>query len=386
MTAILAAISTRVSLRRPAGMICAAVFVLNTVILNAADWPMHRGEPQLQGRSTEAAPKQPKQRWVFKADSAVKGGAAIAQERVYFGDESGMLHCVSLVDGQKIWEFKAEGGIEATPLILDGMCYFGASDGKMYALDAADGTKQWQFQTDDKILAGANWAKDPTSDAKWILVGSYDFKFYALDALTGKELWRTETENFINSTPAVSSDGYAFFGGCDSLLHVVSLAERKEVRVIQAEAYIPGSAAADGHTVYLGNEAKKVFAFDAMTGGTLWSYRARNFAYYSSPALSADAVFIGGRDKRLHCIDRKTGEARWDFATKGAVDSSPVLCSDGGVIFGSNDGRLYCVEAVDGKERWSFEIGGEIPGSPAIAAGSVVIGSDDGSVYCIGSQ
>ena len=352
----------------------------------AADWPMHRGDPQLQGRASEAAPKQPVLRWTFKAGKPVKGGAAIAEGRTYFGDDGGVVHCVNIADGKEAWQFSIDGAVEATPLILDGRVYVGASNGKLYALDAATGTKQWEFETGDKILASASWAKDPVSGAKWILVGSYDFSFYALDAASGKQQWKVETENFINSTPAVTPEGFALFGGCDSLLHVVSLKDRKEVRAIDAEAYIPGSAAADGRTVYLGNDAKKVFAFDIAGGNTLWTFRDRNFSYFSSPALSEKEVIIGGRDKRLHCIDRASGERKWYFATKGDVDSSPVLCTDGGIVVGSLDGRLYCVELANGKERWNYEIGAKISGSPAIAGGVIVIGAEDGNVYCFGSK
>jgi outer membrane protein assembly factor BamB len=354
--------------------------------LPAADWPMHRGSPELHGRSDEAAPAQPVLRWTFKAGSPVKGGVAIVGERVYFGDDGGIMHCVGLADGKEVWSFKTEGAIEATPLILDGLCHFGSSDGRFYALDAITGAKKWSHETGDKILGGANWAKDPKSDAKWIFIGSYDFSVYALDAVTGKVIWKLETENFINGTPSVTAKGETVFGGCDALLHVVSLKDGKEVRKIEAQAYIPGSVAADGRMVFFGNHSNQVFAFDITDGTTLWKYRERNFPYFSSPAINDDVVLIGGRDKRMHCIDRTKGTARWLFATRGEVDSSPVLCKDGGIIFGSGDGRLYCVNLADGKERWAYEIGSPIPGSPAVARGAIVVGAEDGNVYCLGRK
>ena len=351
----------------------------------ADDWPMHRGSPTLHGRSESAAPAKPKLKWTFKAAKPVVGGAAIAGDRVFFGDNEGIIHCLGLSDGKELWSKKTESMIEAVPLILDGVCYVGAADGRLYALDIADGKQRWAFETGDKILASASWAKDPASDKKWILVGSYDFNFYAIDT-AGKELWKVETENFINSTPAVTPAGLALFGGCDAQMHVVSLKERKELRKLDAEAYVPASAAALGDMVYFGSDSRKVYAFDAQTGAAAWTYRDRSFSYFSSPAISEEIVLIGGRDKRLHCLDRKTGEARWTFATRGDVDSSPVLCKDGAVVFGSMDGRLYCVESATGKERWRYELGSDIPSSPAIAQGLIVIGAQDGSVYCFGSE
>jgi eukaryotic-like serine/threonine-protein kinase len=353
----------------------------------ADDWPMHRGTPALTGRATSPAPAKPALKWTFKAGKPVVGGAAIAGDRVFFGDNSGVIRAVSLTDGKELWKFATESAVEAVPLILDGVCYVGAADGRLYALDAADGKKKWApFETGDKILASASWAKDPASEKKWVLVGSYDFSFYAVDAATGKQVWKVETENFINSTPAITADGLALFGGCDALVHVVSLKEQKEIRTLDAEAYVGASAAVDGRMAYFGSDSKKVYAFDVHHEKPVWTYRDRNFAYFSSPALSADLVMIGARDKRVHALDRKTGEARWTFATKGDVDSSPVLCSDGALVFGSLDGRLYCIESTTGKERWRYEIGSDVAASPAVSRGLIVIGANDGNVYCIGNE
>ncbi len=363
--------------------VLAAFFLALTA--SADDWPMHRGGPTLVGRADSVAPSKPKLKWTFKADKPIVGGAAIVGDRAYFGGNAGIVHCVSTADGKELWQFPTESPIEAIPLILDGVCYIGAADGRLYALNAADGKKKWAFETQDKILASASWAKDPASDKKWILVGSYDFSFYAIDT-DGKQVWKVETENFINSTPSVTASGFAIFGGCDAQMHVVSLKEQKEIRKLDAEAYVPASAAAAGNMVYFGSDARKVYAFDVGDEKPVWTYRDRSFSYFSSPALSDELVFIGGRDKRLHAIERKTGEARWAFATKGDIDSSPVLCIDGALVFGSMDGRLYCLESNTGEERWRYEIGADIASSPAIAHGLIIIGANDGNVYCLGQE
>ncbi len=352
----------------------------------AGDWPMHRGGPALNGRADEAAPAQVALRWTFKAGTPVKGGAAIVGEHVFFGDDGGTIHCVSLGGGKEVWKFKTEGSIEATPLLLDGVCYIGVSDGFLYALDAATGALKWKHETGDKIMGGANWTKAPDSDAKWVVVGSHDFSLYALDAKTGKPVWKLETDNFINGTPAITGRGETIFGGCDAILHVVSVKDGKQVRQMEVDAYVQGSVAADGAMVYFGNHSNQVYAFDTTTGASLWKYRGRNFPYTASPAIDDEVVLIGGHDKRMHCIDRKTGDARWTFSTRGHLESSPVLCKDGGIIFGSEDGSLYCVNKADGKERWAYEIGSPITASPAVGHGAIVIGAEDGNVYCFGAK
>src|SRR5262245_8461158 len=69
----------------------------------ASEWPMHRGDPQLQGRAAQPAPKQPKLLWTFKASEAIRGSAAIAGGRVFVGDSAGVVHCLNLADGKPVW-------------------------------------------------------------------------------------------------------------------------------------------------------------------------------------------------------------------------------------------------------------------------------------------
>src|SRR3954469_8873351 len=86
-----------------------------------ADWPMHRGNPQLQGIAESVAPAKAELAWTFNGGKPVKAAAAIAQGRVFFGDDDGVIHALELATGKEVWRFKTEAGIEATPLVLDGV-------------------------------------------------------------------------------------------------------------------------------------------------------------------------------------------------------------------------------------------------------------------------
>jgi outer membrane protein assembly factor BamB len=362
--------------------------VLCSILLVAtawgADWPMHRGNPQLQGRAAMPAPEKPEALWTFKAGKPIKAGAAIADGRVFVGDDSGIVHALQLADGKELWTFKMEGGIEATPLVLDGTVFLGSSDAHVYAIDAKTGTEKWRYETGDKVLGSVNYAKNPDGPGWWLIFGSYDMMLHVLDATSGKRVFTVETENYINGAPAISAAGEVVFGGCDAFIHIVSLKERKEVRKLETEAYIAGSAALDGGMGYVGNYGNQVLAFSVADGTVLWRYRDRNFPYFSSPAMTPQYAIIGGRDKRLHCIDREKGTAAWIFQARGQIDSSPVLCGDS-VVVGSQDGRLYCVNVTDGKSRWAYEAGAPISASPAAADGLVIVGSEDGTVHAVGS-
>ena len=76
-----------------------------------------------------------------------------------------------------------------------------------------------------------------------LLVGSYDSSLHCVDAATGKAVWTHSTDNYINGTPALLPSGEIVFGGCDSFIHVLQLADGKELRQIESEAYIASSVA-----------------------------------------------------------------------------------------------------------------------------------------------
>jgi len=125
-------------MRRSSGETLVALLAL-TIAAHGADWPLHRGGPQLQGRAEMAAPAKPDLAWTFSAGKPIKGGAAIAGGRVFVGDDEGFIHAVEFATGKEIWKFKTEASIEATPLVLKDVVYLGSGDGNVYALEAATG-------------------------------------------------------------------------------------------------------------------------------------------------------------------------------------------------------------------------------------------------------
>jgi len=84
-----------------------------------ADWPMHRGNPQLQGQTDAAAPAAVKLVWSFKAPKPVKGAAAIAARRVFFGDDGGVIHALQLGDGRGLFvDIGARNGVLAQQKLI----------------------------------------------------------------------------------------------------------------------------------------------------------------------------------------------------------------------------------------------------------------------------
>jgi outer membrane protein assembly factor BamB len=371
----------------------------------AESWPMFRGGPGLTGISPANLPNTLSLLWTYKTGGPVKSSPAISGGKVFIGSDDKALHCIDLKSGTQVWKVVTEGEIESSPLVLDGMVYapaadgqkygavvyVGSADGALYAVNAKDGKTVWSFKTENKILGAPNWVHGPDGPdgkSKWVLAGSYDYKLYCFDAATGKTNWTYETGNYINGTPAVA-EGKTVFGGCDALLHVISLKDGQKIKEVEAGAYIAGSGAYEANRFYVGHYENEFLCADLEAGEIKWKFKDRAFPYFSSPALTKEVVVFGGRDKKLHCVRKDSGAAVWEFPTRGKVDSSPVVAGAPGqekVVVGSEDGNVYMVSLAGGKEIWSYEIGQAITSSPAVVNGMVVVGSEDGNVYAFGTK
>ncbi len=343
-------------------------------------WPHYRGNPALHGVAGGSLADLYELAWSFKTGDAVLSSPVVVDDVVYFGSSDEHVYAVHLATGKKKWSFKTDDMIDAPPLVLDGRVYIGSADFFFYALDAATGKVRWKFETGDKILGGANYARAKDGSIK-IIVGSYDSKLYCFDT-SGKKLWEYETGNYINGTPAILGD-HAVFGGCDAVLHVVSISTGKKAKEVElgADCHVAGSVALADNKVYFGHYGNAFICVDLdNTEEPAWVYSSQRHAFFSSPSVLKDKIIFGGRDKKMHCVSRKHGKPIWTFPTKRKIDGSPVVCGDK-VVFGSGDGRLYIVDINTGKEVWKYEIGQAIFSSPAIAKGMILIGSNDGHLY-----
>lgn len=347
------------------------------------EWPIFRGTPGLGGVASGSLPAAPELLWTFEAEGAITSSPVIAGGRVFFGSDDYKLYCLDASSGETLWSFATQDMIEAPPTVVGDTVYIGSNDFFFYAIDAATGDLRWKVETGDKILGAANSVL--TDEGLCIVVGSYDTSLYGFDAATGAERWKYTTDNFLNGTPAIDGD-LTCFGGCDAILHVVSVSNGERFAAIELgpDSHVAGSAAIENGRAYFGHYGNQFICVDLVSGETIWHYDSPRHAFFSSPALSEERVVFGGRDKHLHCVAKEDGAPLWTFRTGRKVDSSPVICGEE-VLFGSGDGRLYILDLESGKERWSYDIGKALVSSPAVAAGKIYIGCNDSKLYVFGT-
>ena len=362
---------------------CLGALALCLLPAAAQEWPVWRGDSAMTGVSSATFKFPLRLAWKFQAAKPVKATAVSDGTHYFIGDGKGVVRALKATDGSVTWEFTAADAIEASALLVNGLVVVGSVDGTVHALDAATGKEKWQFRTEAEVRSAANAWVRPGKDAL-VVIGSYDNRLYALEAATGRKTWAVETGNYVNGSACIT-DGQTLFGGCDGFLYSVKLEDGSETGKIEINNPIATTVAARNGLAVVGHYGNEIMAIDAATRATKWTYKDRDFPFFSSPALTADGfVFAGDRGKRLHCLNMADGSEKWAFRAKGRVDSSPVVAGDA-ILFGSDDGCIYAVGKSDGKELWQYEVGQPVQSSPCPAAGGLVMGADDGVVYCFRS-
>jgi outer membrane protein assembly factor BamB len=364
-----------------------AVLVLGAVAssllsagLGEADWPVFRGNAVQTGVATGELPNPLRVLWRHKA-KAFESSAAIAGGVVYVGCDDEIVYALSLADGKEIWKYKAGAGIKVGVAVSGDSVYAGDEDGKFHCIAAKTGEKRWIFDTQAEITAAANF------DGEKVLFGASDNFLYCLDKNTGgKPLWTFKVPGGpVMGSPAIIG-GKTFVAGCDSTLHVIDVANGKELESVELSGQVGATPALIGDFLYVGTITNQVQAVDWKKKAVSWTYEAKKKQqpFAASVAATKDLVLGASRDRCLHAIVRATGKSKWIFATDGRLESSPVVAGNR-VYVGSNDGKLYVVDLTTGQRIQAIELGTKgILASPAVSDSRLVIGTLDGMLFCLG--
>ena len=276
----------------------------------------------------------------------------------------------------QIWKFKCEDEVRASPSSDGKYLYIGSYDNNVYALDLISGEFQWKYATDDGI------ATKPFVYKNNLIFGSQDRVAYAVTTL-GRLVWTCPTEDRIRSSAVVEFD-HAFFGSDDHRLYAVNAQTGRIIWRFASEGPIRSSPILGEELVYAGSEDGHLYAVDLSTGANRWKFRA-NRGITSSPIVFEDLVIVGCSDWNVYGVDAKSGYSIWRTRTKNLVISSPVLV-DGSIYIGSADNNLYVLDASNGRVQWKYNAESQIISTPAVTDEAVYFGTSAGEVISIGRK
>ncbi len=151
-----------------------------------------------------------------------------------------------------------------------------------------------------------------------------------------------------------------------------------------------GPVVADGR-VYVTDVDATVRAFDAATGGAVWSTSIRaegkdavRTAFGGGVSHDGDRVYATTGVGDVAALDARTGAVVWKKRPGGPLRGAPTI-ANGQLYLMSQDNQLLVVKSADGATEWTAAATLETAGvfgvaAPAVAQGTVVAGFSSGEL------
>lgn len=165
----------------------------------------------------------------------------------------------------------------------------------------------------------------------------------------------------------------------------------------ETDDYMGSSPTVVNGIIYIGSNDGSLYALDAETGESEWTFSDPNQQIRSSPTVTNDSVYFSTSSSPEHggqtyALDSASGELNWVSEIGSESRASPTVAN--GTVYvpaeGTADrmGGLYALDAETGSEEWSFEDSDGVTlygASPVLVDGTLYIGSggNTGQVYAI---
>jgi outer membrane protein assembly factor BamB len=263
--------------------------------------------------------------------------------------------------------------------------YVGSLNDTLYAFTPA-GVLRWKRGTQGPIRTAP-----VVSNNENVFVASEDGRVYAFTP-SGSLAWPPYvTGARLRSTPALSSDGFLYFGDDQGRLHAIdSFGGRPRtgfpIRVSLSAIEAPPVIARD-RTVLVGSTDGSVYAYSP-TGDPLW--QSPNVGSITQPmalverqvvqrlvtgtrTVTVNTLYAVTAQARVVALAGATGDVEWSADVTGPQRSGPIVGTDGAVYVGTSTGLAAFNETIDaGQSRLRFLLPGRDVGTPAIDANGVI--------------
>ena len=315
--------------------------------------------------------------------------------RVFYGMPSGFLVAAEADTGKELWKFEMGGAISVAPAVADGRVFAGQQGGErfFYCVDAETGAPIWK-QT---IPGGWVWGS-ATVDEGRVYIPTVDGHAVCLDAATGHIIWSYPTAKSVPAEPAIDGD-LVYFG---SWSHSIYAFDKKTGDIVWKENGVgldSGTLIATGGKLYLPHHQTVYTMLDAATGQTLNpgildpEEKGRFSNFNATPALHAGRAYYTARvgaglrgvptASRVYCVDPDSAKVLWTFPDGGGL-SAPAI-ANGRVYIGSgNTPFFYCLDAMSGEPLWIHRLGQRVEEATlCIYRDKVIVLAGDGYVHAL---
>lgn len=184
---------------------------------------------------------------------------------------------------------------------------------------------------------------------------------------------------------AAKNLGHLALGGAPVRAWQVSIGEAGSNRARLAAAPV----VANGRVYTIDNDAT-VRAFDAQTGGEVWSARfgteigGRNALFGGGVSVSGDRLYVTNGVGYAGALDANTGAVIWKVRPGGPLRGAPTIANDNVYVL-AQDNQVFALDPANGNIRWQVAGTLETSGvfgvaAPSAAQGTLVAGYSSGEL------
>lgn len=445
-----------------------------------ADWPMWRQGLERNGVSPDTLPETlhlqwsrelltPKPAWPNEPrlhfDASYEPVAAGNQ--VFVGSMvDGSLSAFDIETGKLNWRFYSDGPVRLAPAVADGRVYFGSDDGLLYCLKADDGELLWKLSGAPAERGQRRHLGNGRLISFWPVRGGpvvADGVVYfgagiwptmgvfvrAADAKTGKLLWTNGDSNAIENLRI--DHNYSHEGGISPQGHLLitgdtvvvpngrSMPARLDRQTGELKYFVQGYRNGDSRVSISGDialvgatgvvslkDGREIASLWAKAGdkrpeGWSWDwdlFESPLLPYKFSPAIDYRSAIAGGiaygvEDGTVYAYDlgnsqttlyekeqngKQLKPARWDAPLKwklstpssGKKQITHSVIVAGSRVYTHSGNSLIAVD-LPGQDQeeatiaWTHELSSE-PGSLIAANDRLIVATLDGSIHCFGDS
>lgn len=294
--------------------------------------------------------------WRLKIDNGAETGAALINDRLFFGASDGLFYSVSAKDGKVLWTFPTRTENIAEPLLdsSTGILYFLSGANSLYALDAESGRQIWLYSRQDSSNFSIRGGSKPALKDGNLFVGFSDGALVSLNAKTGNLQWEIQlnkNKKFrdLDAAPVVDGD-LLYVSGYDDKLYALSPQKGDVQWKADGGGYYPVTIAGD--KLYYSTTGGEVLALDKVSGKKIWGYKLKEGIATQAKIYKGLAVF-GESQGSLRFLDANSGKETASFDPGRGIMSSPLADEKADrVYFISGEANVYAMEAKWAAPKW----------------------------------
>lgn len=305
-----------------------------------------------------------KRKWCVQTGTAIYSSPVVEGNRVFVGDDAGILTAYNLKTGKKLWAYQSGNRIVGTPAAQNGIVVFGSADQYIYGIDAKNGSLKWRIQAEAPVLGAV------TIQQGIAYIGSSDHIFRAIDIQNGKVVWTyNNVKGYVETKPLVTNN-QVIFGAWDNTLYSLDKHNGHEnwrwtgnlTRMHFSSAAV--WPVATQNRVFIVDPERALTAIDLTTGATIW--RTYQSKVRETIGLSADQTRIYAKTMQdsVVCYSTTATQPQQLWSTNlgfGYEHATSMMAEQRGIVFGSTkEGLVFALDAKTGNLKWKHKIGNSL--------------------------